>query len=97
MSTTISYSRCGLNVKSRWRCICLSYSTKRKTMKKKITFDPAWVILLLVIGTIVTLNFMDEEHLRNVIAGSVLAGCFLLFATSIVVRSFGNRFVKEQL
>jgi uncharacterized membrane protein YdjX (TVP38/TMEM64 family) len=63
-------------------------------MKKKITFNPAWIMLLLVVATLLTMNFMDDEHLRNVIAGAVLAGCFVLFVISVLVRTFSSRIAK---
>jgi len=60
---------------------------KRNIMKRKIRFDPAWTMLLSVIGTLVTMNFIDDQHARNVLAGVVLFGCLLLFCGSLV-RNF---------
>lgn len=60
-------------------------------MLRKISFDPAWIMLLAVIATLVILNFMNDEHARNVLAAMVLAGCFLLFITSVIIHSFANK------
>lgn len=66
------------------------------TMKMKIGFDPAWAILLMVVATLITMSFMDDEHSRNVLAGSVLTACFLVFTAS-VIRRLSTKMPKEQL
>ncbi|WP_214072951.1 hypothetical protein [Mucilaginibacter sp. dw_454] len=66
-------------------------------MKRKISFDPAWTIFLMVAGTLITMNFMDDEHSRNMLAGFVLLGCFLLFTISVSVRILSDKAAKQQL
>ncbi|MFD2872859.1 hypothetical protein ACFS5N_10300 [Mucilaginibacter ximonensis] len=65
-------------------------------MKKRISFDPAWVILSLVVITLITMNFMDDEHTRNILAATVLTVCLLSIAISIM-RSFGGEVQNEEL
>ncbi|MGF7078982.1 hypothetical protein [Mucilaginibacter sp. UYCu711] len=60
-------------------------------MKKMFRFDLAWVILFLVVSTLITLNFMDEEGARNQFAGIVLAVCGVMFVGNMLLRSLTNR------
>lgn len=62
-----------------------------KPMRKLFRFDLAWVMLFLVVSTLVTLNFMEEEGARNLVAGIVLAACALLFIGAILLRGFIDR------
>lgn len=66
-------------------------------MKRKINFDPAWIMLSLVVITLVVMNFMDDQHSRNLLAGIVLASCFLLFAVSVLTNSFNNNAHNERM
>jgi hypothetical protein len=63
-------------------------------MKRKISFDPAWTIFLLVVGTLITMNFMDDEHTRNMLAAAVLSGCFVVFTISVLIRTSGSKVTK---
>jgi uncharacterized membrane protein len=60
-------------------------------MKKKFSFDPAWVILLMVVSALITLNFMEDEHAKNLFAGIVLVVCFVLFAGAVLRRTLTDR------
>lgn len=60
-------------------------------MLKRTSFDPAWIMLLAVIATLVTMNFIDDEHARDMLALIVLSACLLLFIASILIHSFSNR------
>ncbi|NNU33849.1 hypothetical protein HK413_06275 [Mucilaginibacter sp. S1162] len=60
-------------------------------MRKMFRFDLAWVMLFLVVSTLVTLNFMEEEGARNLVAGIVLAACALLFISAVLLRGFIDR------
>ncbi|MFD2144142.1 hypothetical protein [Mucilaginibacter antarcticus] len=60
-------------------------------MKRKISFDPAWVIFFLVTATLVILNFMEDEHSRNLIAGIILCANVILFLGSVLLRTLTDR------
>jgi hypothetical protein len=60
-------------------------------MKKMFRFDLAWVILFLVVSTLITLNFMEEESARNLIAGIVLAACAVMFIGAMLFRGLTDR------
>jgi uncharacterized membrane protein len=60
-------------------------------MKKIFRFDLAWVILFLVASTLITLNFMEEETARNLVAGVVLFACAVIFLIALVARSLTDR------
>jgi hypothetical protein len=64
---------------------------KYTTMKKMFRFDFAWVILFLVIATLLTLNFMEEEGARNLVAGIVLVACVVMFLIAIIARGLNDR------
>lgn len=42
------------------------------------------------------MNFMDDEHTRNILAATVLTVCLLSIAIS-VMRSFGGEVQNEEL
>jgi hypothetical protein len=60
-------------------------------MKKMFRFDLAWVILFLVASTLITLNFMEEEGARNMVAGIVLFVCAVMFVGAILLRGLMDR------
>jgi formate-dependent nitrite reductase membrane component NrfD len=60
-------------------------------MKKMFRFDLAWVIVFLVVSTLITLIFMEEEGARNLFAGIVLVACALLLIGAILLRGFIDR------
>ncbi|MBC7398439.1 MAG: hypothetical protein H7289_00735 [Mucilaginibacter sp.] len=60
-------------------------------MKKMFRFDLAWVILFLVVSTLITLNFMEEESARNLVAGIVLAACAVMFIGAMLLRGLTDR------
>lgn len=60
-------------------------------MRKLLRFDLAWVILFLVVSTLITLNFMEEEGARNLFAGIVLLVCAVIFIAAMLLRSLMDR------
>ncbi len=60
-------------------------------MKKKLSFDPAWVIFFMVASTLVVLNFMEDEQARNLIAGIILFTTAIMFLGAVLLRSLTDR------
>jgi uncharacterized SAM-binding protein YcdF (DUF218 family) len=60
-------------------------------MRKMFRFDLAWVILFLVLSTLITLNFMEEESARNLVAGIVLLACAIMFVGAMLLRGLTDR------
>ena len=60
-------------------------------MKKNFPVDPAWTMLLMVVTTLISMNFMDDEHSRNLLAGCVLVACLILFTVAVLMRGLSNR------
>jgi hypothetical protein len=60
-------------------------------MKKKFSFDPAWVIFFLVASTLLALNFIDDEQSRNLVAGVILLTTAVLFIGAVLLRGLTDR------
>jgi uncharacterized membrane protein len=60
-------------------------------MKVKFRFNPAWVIFFVAMATLVTLNFVEDEQSRNLLAGIILIGILLLFVGAILLRTLTDR------
>lgn len=60
-------------------------------MKKKLSFDPAWVIFFMVASTLFVLKFMDDEQTRNLVAGGILFATAILFLGAVLLRAVTDK------